>query len=372
MDAVFGLLLLLGVCHGVETSCDGRQNGAECYGALGGTVLLQLMDDASEVFKYDLKKETTVILHGRRGNILTDLTKSRFSFTPNNGTFRINNLSRDDGGQYSGTAYLNSSGTNPVTRTLQLIIQAPVSSVQLVPECQSQGEMRVSCSSGGGDSPQYSWTLDGKTLTGTQLLSGNSESQNITLKQDVSGQLKCTVRNHISSVPGEKMISTCGFKLVECTLLNGTYISQWLRPSNETLCIKSTTEGKEPDITVTNKPSYNITPSNHTWNTSRGGDLLYIILPIAAGVLVALLVLLAVGVGVVYTQKKKQNKQKEDNDEQELTYAEVKVGQRPGRQLQQSAELEVEYDQVKFSQRPRQPVEPSGDECVYSKVRRGR
>ncbi|XP_034545152.1 uncharacterized protein LOC117816882 isoform X2 [Notolabrus celidotus] len=338
MDAVFGLLLLLGVCHGVETSCDGRQNGAECYGALGGTVLLQLMDDASEVFKYDLKKETTVILHGRRGNILTDLTKSRFSFTPNNGTFRINNLSRDDGGQYSGTAYLNSSGTNPVTRTLQLIIQAPVSSVQLVPECQSQGEMRVSCSSGGGDSPQYSWTLDGKTLTGTQLLSGNSESQNITLKQDVSGQLKCTVRNHISSVPGEKMISTCGFKLVECTLLNGTYISQWLRPSNETLCIKSTTE----------------------------------VLPIAAGVLVALLVLLAVGVGVVYTQKKKQNKQKEDNDEQELTYAEVKVGQRPGRQLQQSAELEVEYDQVKFSQRPRQPVEPSGDECVYSKVRRGR
>ncbi|XP_034546696.1 uncharacterized protein LOC117817983 isoform X1 [Notolabrus celidotus] len=272
MDAVFGLLLLLllGVCHGVETSCDGRQNGAECYGALGGTVLLRLMDDASEIYIYNLKKETTVILHGRRGNILTDLTKSRFSFTPNNGTFRINNLSRDDGGQYSSTAYLDSSGTNPVKQTLQLIIQAPVSSVQLVPECQSQGEMRVSCSSGGGDSPQYSWTLDGQTLTGTQLLSGNSESQNITLKQDVSGQLKCTVRNHISSVPGEEMISTCGFKLFECTLLNGTYISQWLRASNETMCIESTTEGKEPDITVTNKPSYNITPSNHTGNTSRG------------------------------------------------------------------------------------------------------
>ncbi|XP_034546697.1 uncharacterized protein LOC117817983 isoform X2 [Notolabrus celidotus] len=257
MDAVFGLLLLLllGVCHGVETSCDGRQNGAECYGALGGTVLLRLMDDASEIYIYNLKKETTVILHGRRGNILTDLTKSRFSFTPNNGTFRINNLSRDDGGQYSSTAYLDSSGTNPVKQTLQLIIQAPVSSVQLVSQCQSQGEMRVSCSSGGGDSPQYSWTLGGHKLKDHQLLSGNSESQIITLKQDVSGKLVCTARNHISSVLGEKMISTCGFEYFDCTLLNGTYISQWLRPTNETLCIESTTEGKEPDITVSNKPS---------------------------------------------------------------------------------------------------------------------
>ncbi|XP_034546700.1 uncharacterized protein LOC117817983 isoform X5 [Notolabrus celidotus] len=244
MDAVFGLLLLLllGVCHGVETSCDGRQNGAECYGALGGTVLLRLMDDASEIYIYNLKKETTVILHGRRGNILTDLTKSRFSFTPNNGTFRINNLSRDDGGQYSSTAYLDSSGTNPVKQTLQLIIQAPVSSVQLVSQCQSQGEMRVSCSSGGGDSPQYSWTLGGHKLKDHQLLSGNSESQIITLKQDVSGKLVCTARNHISSVLGEKMISTCGFEYFDCTLLNGTYISQWLRPTNETLCIESTTE----------------------------------------------------------------------------------------------------------------------------------
>ncbi|XP_034546705.1 uncharacterized protein LOC117817985 [Notolabrus celidotus] len=123
-------------------------------------------------------------------------------------------------------------------QTLQLTIQVPVSSIQLASECLSQGEMRVSCSSGGGDSPQYSWTLDGHTLIKSQLLSGNSEDQIITLRQDVLGMLVCTVRNHISSVSDEEKTESCGFEFFDCTLLNGTYISQWLRPSDEIQCVK--------------------------------------------------------------------------------------------------------------------------------------
>lgn len=91
-----------------------------------------------------------------------------------------------------------------------MLPSAPVSSVLLVRECLSEGEMRVSCSSEGGDSPQYSWTLDGDTLTDAQLLSGNSETNNIILKQDVSGKLVCSVRNNVSSVSKEETISTCG------------------------------------------------------------------------------------------------------------------------------------------------------------------
>ena len=87
---------------------------------------------------------------------------------------------------------------------------APVSSVLLVSECLSQGQMRVSCSSEGGDSPQYSWTLDGLTLTDAELLSGNTETNNITLKQHVSGTLVCSVRNDVSSVSKEEKISDCG------------------------------------------------------------------------------------------------------------------------------------------------------------------
>lgn len=91
-----------------------------------------------------------------------------------------------------------------------MLPSAPVSSVLLVRECLSQGEMRVSCSSEGGDSPQYSWTLDGDKLTNAQLLSGNYETNNITLKQDVSGKLVCSVRTNVSSVSKEETISTCG------------------------------------------------------------------------------------------------------------------------------------------------------------------
>ncbi|KAF1384635.1 hypothetical protein PFLUV_G00122250 [Perca fluviatilis] len=317
MEAVVGLMLmLLGVSHGVGTYCDGRPNGTQCYGALGGTVVLQLMDSASEIFRYTC-----------------------------NGTFRINNLSWTDGGEYTLETF-DSDGKISEQRTLQLTIQAPVSSVLLVSECLSQGEMRVSCSSEGGDSPQYSWTLDGRTLTDAELLSGNTETNNITLKQKVSGRLVCSVRNQVSNVSEEKTISTCGFIHINCTLTNGTHISKWVFAANNTLC--------QPTTTPTSTVGY---------------------LPIMAGVLSALVILLVVGVAVVCAQKKKQNnKPKEEEDDQELTYADVRFAQRPGKQMQRKAEVEVEveYGQVKFSERPQQTVEPAGDECVYARVRKDR
>ncbi|XP_044219480.1 uncharacterized protein LOC122990271 isoform X2 [Thunnus albacares] len=365
MEAVVGLLvMLLGVSHGVETYCDGRQNGAQCYGALGGTVVLQLMDSASEIFKYQwLKNKTTIILNGRKDKIVSNLMEDRSIFTPSNGTFRINNLIRTDGAEYTLKTF-DSKGHDSGQWTLQLSIQAPVSSVLLDSECLSQGEMRVSCSSEGADSPQYSWTLDGHTLTDTQLLSGNNETNNITLKQNVSGRLVCSVRNHVSSVSKEKKIFTCGFIFINCTLLNGTNISQWVFSANNTLCIDPTT-----------------TPTMIADTTAST----------LAGVLSALVILLMVGVAVVCSQRKKQNTKPKEEDDQELTYADVNIVQRPGRQMHQKAEMEVEYDQVKFSGRPQQTtemeveygqvkfsgrprktVQPKEDECVYAKVRNSR
>ncbi|XP_070819513.1 T-cell surface antigen CD2-like [Chaetodon trifascialis] len=210
MEAVVGLLLmLLGLCHGVETSCDGRQDGAQCYGPLGGTVVLQLMDDASEIFRFIWSNKTRRILTWRDNKTAFNRIENRSSFTPSDGTFRINDLRWTDGGEYT-LAMFDSRGKTMKLLTLQMIVQAPVSSVRLVSECLSQGEMKVSCSSEGGDSPQYSWTLDGHTLTDAQLLSGGNESEDITLKQDVSGQLVCSVSNNVSRVWREETISTCG------------------------------------------------------------------------------------------------------------------------------------------------------------------
>ncbi|XP_070693267.1 pregnancy-specific beta-1-glycoprotein 4-like isoform X2 [Pempheris klunzingeri] len=223
----------------VETYCDGRQDGAQCYGALGGTVVLQLMDGAAENSTYLWSSRTQTILAGRGNKFRINVIGNRSSFTPSNGAIIINNLNRLDGGNYTLQIF-DSNGVKSEQRSLQLTIQAPVSSVWLVSKCLSQGEMRVSCSSEGGDSPQYSWTLGGRKLNGAELLSGNNESKNITLKQGVSGTLVCSVNNHVSRVFAEKMISTCGFIFIEC-ISNGTYISQWVLKANNTLCIEPVT-----------------------------------------------------------------------------------------------------------------------------------
>ncbi|CAI5652031.1 unnamed protein product [Oreochromis niloticus] len=212
MEAVLGLMVsLLGLSHGVETHCDGRQDGAQCYGALGGTVDIQLMDSTSEIPRYLWLKNSLRILYVREKRILSNTIKHRSVFFPSNGTFRINNLSRNDSGDYTLQTF-DSDGRMSDMRTLQLFIQAPVSSVLLVSECLSQGEMRVSCFSEGGDSPQYSWTLDGRTLTDAEFLSVNNEDNIIILKQHVSGHLVCSVKNNVNSVSKEQKISACGVR----------------------------------------------------------------------------------------------------------------------------------------------------------------
>ncbi|XP_035863728.1 uncharacterized protein LOC118496360 [Sander lucioperca] len=215
LEAVVGLLLmLLGVSHGVETYCDGRQDGAQCYGALGGTVVLQLMDNTSGISRYQWSIKTTTttttIIRWTNNMIVINAIANRSSFTPSDGTFRINNLIWTDGGEYELEIF-DSDGNISEKRTLQLTIQA------------------------------------------------------------------------------------AGY------------------------------------------------------------------LPIMAGVLSALVILLVFGVAVVCAQKKKQNNKPKEKEDHELTYADVRTVQQPVRQMQKKAEteVEVEYGQVKFPERPQQTVEPA-------------
>ncbi|XP_024116510.2 uncharacterized protein LOC112138170 [Oryzias melastigma] len=240
MTAVIGLLLMLfSVTDGVVTHCDGRQNGAQCYGALGGSVSIKMMDDFSEIHRYNLYKNKTVVMLGGKDKKPDSIMNNKYSFIPSNGTFWINNLSRNDSDEYR-LRTLDTNGKLTSIHSLQLSVQAPVSSVSLVSECLSQGEMKVSCSSEGGDSPQYRWTLNGKSLTEAELLSGNKQTNIITLKQHVSGRLVCSVWNHVSSVSNETNICTCGFIYINCTF-NGTKISKWVFKENNTLCVEPTT-----------------------------------------------------------------------------------------------------------------------------------
>ncbi|XP_039453930.1 T-cell surface antigen CD2-like [Oreochromis aureus] len=205
-------------------------------------------------------------------------TEHRYLFL-SNGTFRINNLSRSDSDNYTLQTF-DSDGRRSDERILQLFIQAPVSSVLLVSECLSQGEMRVSCSSEGGDSPQYSWTLDGRKLTDAELLSVNNETNIITLKQHISGRLVCSVRNNVSDVSKEERISTCGAG----------------------------------------------------------------ILPLMGGVLSALIIFLVVAVAVICSRRKKQKNKptKQEEDDQAIMFTDVSLTQQQGKQVVQRGEMEVE------------------------------
>ncbi|XP_070411551.1 uncharacterized protein [Nothobranchius furzeri] len=315
------MMMMMGVFQAVETFCDGRQDGAQCVGALGGAVDIQLVDNAAEIPRLYWKKNGSKIVQWISNNTKTIIRDNRVTFIPSTGTVRLNNLIRDDSGQYELGA-LDSNGSLTAWRTLLLSVEAGVSSVQLVSECWSQGQMQVSCSSEEGDSPQYSWTLDGHTLTDSELFSGNSQTNIIVLRQNISGRLVCSVRNRVSESSREKDISTCGFIFINCTS-NGTHISEWVFRENNTLCVEPTpaptavthTGGKETEL------NYSST-INSSSNQTDTQDLLWFFRPpsplLICGLRFLLVVLLLLSICLYFTwRKKKDEKDKSSADSED-------------------------------------------------------
>ncbi|CAB1337044.1 unnamed protein product, partial [Coregonus sp. 'balchen'] len=123
-------------------------DGARCYGALGGTVYLQL------------------IMNGfRKGN---DAIEDKSDFLDQNGTFKLTNA------EYSDSAKYFVELCDVLERTFHLIQRrgCPV-------------PLR-------GDGFQYSWTLDGHTLKDTEPCHVD-ETNTVTLKKGLYGDLTSTV-----------------------------------------------------------------------------------------------------------------------------------------------------------------------------------
>ncbi|XP_049600395.1 uncharacterized protein [Syngnathus scovelli] len=335
MKATAGLVVwLFALSQGMDTPCDGRREGALCYGPLGGEIVLSLVDE--DTFRFEWLKGKFALLKVKDNKIKE--RAERFSFTPNNGMLKIENLMRNDSGNYSLNTF-NKLGIELQSRTLQLVIEDPVISVHLVSKCQFQGKQPVTCLPKGGDNLQYSWSLNKKTLQDSDLLSGDVQANNITLKQSISGQLVCSVKNNVSEIQKEVFVS-CVF--INCTS-NGTLISEWLPEINETLC----------DTFIDGSKS------------NQGNNYLLIM----GGVLSALFILLMIGLAVVYKQKKNQSS---IEDEEELTYANVRINRQPRRANKEIEDVMVEYGQVRFSERPRRTVVVNNDPSTYAQVRRDR
>lgn len=85
----------------MRSHCDGRQNGAQCFGTVGESVDIQLMNNTAEITRVQLVKETSVILNWKASSTVANPTTSRNVFFPSNGTFRVYSLIQSDSGQYN-------------------------------------------------------------------------------------------------------------------------------------------------------------------------------------------------------------------------------------------------------------------------------
>lgn len=104
-----------------ETRCDAREDRVQCFGALGGTVIIRLMNNASEIPKHEWKNKTSIILRGEGHTFFQNVLPNRLFFLSSNDTISLTNLSRSDSGEYNLEIF-DSEGQKTV-QTLQLLVQ---------------------------------------------------------------------------------------------------------------------------------------------------------------------------------------------------------------------------------------------------------
>ncbi|XP_062380212.1 uncharacterized protein LOC134068545 [Sardina pilchardus] len=116
--------------------------------------------------------------------------ETRWKFDIVNGKISIKVTNRRD----TGTYQITPSGGK--SEKIEVIIQAALSPPTLTPLCH-RGERRVVCSTK-GDSPQYSWSLDGVPIAANISTDGTTDDQILFLRGDTVGDLTCAVTNSVS------------------------------------------------------------------------------------------------------------------------------------------------------------------------------
>ncbi|XP_062405406.1 uncharacterized protein LOC134095750 isoform X2 [Sardina pilchardus] len=255
----------------------------------------------------------------------------RWQFVPDNGTMIINPAERRDTGTYRVETSDESTGkVNPYT--VQLTIEAPVSDVDLSITCSANGERSIKCSSN-GDSPQYSWSLDGRPLDEADA-DLSSDDQTLLLRGNVTGQLTCSVSNHVSSTHTTRLMELCS--------------------------------GASTTVSVT--PTNHPLPSAPTESPASGTTVMYV-----SCFLVLILVCLCVAVWIFYSWRRRRNAHTpvKPEDPDDVMYIEVTSNAR-GRRSEMHAQ-DVVYSDVAMANRrsrrkSRKPPAAEAYELEYAEV----
>ncbi|XP_059377215.1 uncharacterized protein LOC132113464 isoform X1 [Carassius carassius] len=201
-------------CPGLDLFCSFDQSDP-CYTALGHKLNLLMKRDVS---KYDLRLHHRIdstqddpICRVKYGKMKEcDLYNNRTEVTVINGTVIIKRVIRADSGNYTLT--LTDSDGSETSRDLQVIVEAPIGSMEVSIIC-SSNQRSVFCSSD-GDQIIYSWTLNGGPL-----MDGNSS---IDLDEGTDGDISCSVKNHVSHTQKTIRLKPCPVYVV-----SGVFVLVW-------------------------------------------------------------------------------------------------------------------------------------------------
>ncbi|XP_042594615.1 uncharacterized protein LOC109101046 isoform X2 [Cyprinus carpio] len=372
MMLIFGLmLLLLQTAACLELNCSFDRSDP-CYTALGHK--LNLLMDAS---KRDLKIEKSIdrtqndpvckVKNGKMRMSECDLYNNRPEVSVINGPVIINRVFRADSGNYTLNLF-HSDGTE-TSRNLQVIVEAPIGSVNVSFNC-SSNQTSVFCSSE-GDQLLYSWTLNGDPL-----MDGNSS---IDLDERTDGDISCSVKNHVSHAQNT-------IRLKPCPEPTTAAVTSSVTSSLTSSLTSSVTSQASENGTSFSSAGMNVTTNVTLSSEERWKFLLYMI---ASGCVALILILLFITVCYVYKkkqqksttaaagdteliytdispEKKDENKTTESLPAAEEEYASVRPQTK--RKKKKEEEEEVQYGEVTFtpnhSVAPQQPQE----ECVYAQV----
>ncbi|XP_047657165.1 uncharacterized protein LOC113659133 isoform X6 [Tachysurus fulvidraco] len=192
MQIIFGILLTftgaaLGSLFQDHVVCRFNQSN-QCYVAVGQRLHLQMpLEDG-----FDLKTTSLILRYRKNQSSPTPTPRlPRWQFVNDNKTMILTSAERNDSGTYTLNIF-DVDGRSKGNSTLQVNIEAQVSSVKVSYNCLFSGVMKVTCSAD-GDNLHFSWTSDFKTLP--QLENGTST---VTLEQHHQGNITCHVENHVS------------------------------------------------------------------------------------------------------------------------------------------------------------------------------
>ncbi|XP_053095308.1 uncharacterized protein LOC113527856 isoform X2 [Pangasianodon hypophthalmus] len=214
MQDILGILLMFaGAASGLLVQdpvvCRFTESN-QCYVALGQRLHLPMpLEEKLELKIIDMTSTSHLIIRYRK--IQSNPPKPnppRWQFVNESKTMILTSAERSDSGTYTLDTY-DANGNSKANYTLQLNIEAEVSSVKLSFSCLSPGVMKVYCSAD-GDNLRFNWTPDLNTLP--QLENGNSA---LILNKDHHGNVTCRVENHVSYNNNTTELHPCPGLLVQ-------------------------------------------------------------------------------------------------------------------------------------------------------------